>query len=615
MCGIIGYAGKSEALPYLLKGLEQLEYRGYDSAGVAVLGEGAPYLMKSVGSTINLRERIGDRPVSGTVGIGHTRWATHGVPSERNAHPQWAGPLYIVHNGIVENERSLRQSLEEEGEVFSSDTDTETIVRLVYREMRRGLPYPDAVQAVLSLLEGSYSFVMAHQDPGQPLIAVHRGAPLLLGACPHGVFVASDMTAFPVEVQSTLPLESDDLVTIRSDGQFEIVSLKNGKGRSSALISRSHHGVHGKGEYPHYMFKEVCEQPEMMDRILSERIRRVDGRLQVSFPSDVESVLSRARRIRIVGCGTSYHAGLLAKHRIESLAGIPVEVDIASEFRYRDPLLDPDADLLIALTQSGETADTLASLRMAGELGVPTLVLVNVPGSTASREADAALFLDAGPEFGVAATKTFLSQITLLTLIALYLADDARLESKSRATREDLLSEFLRLPMLLDKTLSLSTGMAGVAVEMLDATTSLFMGRGGDFPLALEGALKLKEITYIHAEGYAGGELKHGPLALVEQGTPVVTVVSPDALLVPKMVSNMKEVQSRGAFIISMSSDSFAEEIAPVSSLSLSLPDSHPILFSMIVAIPLQLLAYHTACLKGLDVDRPRNLAKSVTVE
>ncbi len=615
MCGIIGYAGKSEALPYLLKGLEQLEYRGYDSAGVAVLGQGSPFLMKSVGSTVNLKARIGSSPVSGTIGIGHTRWATHGSPSERNAHPQWVGPLYIVHNGIVENERSLRESLEEEGEVFSSDTDTETIVRLVYREMRRGLAFQDSVQAVLGLLEGSYSFLLAHEDPGQPLIAVHRGAPLLLGACPHGVFVSSDMTAFPVEVQSTLPLESDDLVTIRPDGQFEIISLRNGQGRLAHLISRSHHGVHGKGEYPHYMFKEICEQPEMVDRILSGRILRIDGSLQIVFPLEVENVLSRAKRIRIVGCGTSYHAGLLAKHRIEFLAGVPVEVDVASEFRYRDPLLNPETDLLIALTQSGETADTLASLRMAHDLGVPTLVLVNVPGSTADRESDASLFLDAGPEFGVAATKTFLSQITLLTLIALYLSDDLRLESKGLPLREAFLSEFLRLPMLIDKTLALSTGINAVAVEMMDAVSALFMGRGGDFPLALEGALKLKEITYIHAEGYAGGELKHGPLALVEQGTPVVTIVSPDHLLVPKMVSNMKEVQSRGAFIIAISSDSVEDEIAPVSSLRLSLPDIHPFLFPLIASIPLQLLAYHTACLKGLDVDRPRNLAKSVTVE
>ena len=615
MCGIIGYAGKVNALPYLLGGLERLEYRGYDSAGVAVLGSGTPFLMRSVGSTSRLKERIGFQTVSGTMGIGHTRWATHGVPTERNAHPQSAGPLYIVHNGIIENERSLRFTLEEEGDVFSSDTDTETIVRLVYREMRRGRSYPDAIQAVLPLLEGSYSFLMIHQDPIQPLIAVHRGAPLLLGACPHGVFIASDMTAFPVEVQSTLPLESDDLVTVARDGQFEIVSLKNGDGRKANLISRSHHGVHGKGEYPHYMFKEICEQPEMVDRILSEHVRRVDGGLHVVFPAEVESILSRARRIRIVGCGTSYHAGLLGKHRIESLARIPVEVDVASEFRYRDPILDPQSDLLIVLTQSGETADTLASLRMAGGLGVPTLALVNVPGSTAAREADAALYLNAGPEFGVAATKTFLSQITLLTLLAVYLAGDSCLEEKIRTTRESFLTELLRLPMLLDKTLSLSTGITEMAIEMIDATSALFMGRGGDFPLALEGALKLKEITYIHAEGYAGGELKHGPLALVEKGTPVVTVISPEKQLVPKMVSNMKEVQSRGAFIISLASNSFQDEVSPVSSLSLPLPDSHPFLFPLIAALPLQLLAYHTACLKGLDVDRPRNLAKSVTVE
>jgi len=615
MCGIIGYAGLSPALPYLLKGLEQLEYRGYDSAGIAVMEESGPRVVKSVGSTARLKERIASEKLAGSVGIGHTRWATHGAPSEANAHPQWAGPLYIVHNGIVENERVLREGLVAEGEVFASDTDTETIVRLIYRTMKGGSGFSESVRRVLSLLEGSYSFLIAHADLEEPLIAVHRGAPLLLGTCTHGVFVASDMTAFPVEVNSTIPLEKDDMVTIRADGRFEIISLAHSREREAKLVSRSHHGVHGKGEYPHYMFKEICEQPEMLGALLNGKIRRENGLLNVRFAAETEKVLSRARRIRIVGCGTSFHAGLLGKYRIESLAGIPVEVDIASEFRYRNPILDPENDLLIALTQSGETADTLAAIRMARASGVPTLALVNVQGSTATREADASIFLEAGPEFGVAATKTFLSQIAILTLIALRLSSDSRLAERTGLSKGGILEAFLKIPMLLDKSLSLSTGVTGIARRLAESRSVLFMGRGGDFPLALEGALKLKEITYIHAEGYAGGELKHGPLALVEEGTPVLSLLSPDPQLVPKMVSNMKETLSRGAFLISIGSDRYLDEFSPVSSMSLSLPDCPPVLFPLVAAVPLQLLAYHTACFKGLDVDRPRNLAKSVTVE
>jgi len=615
MCGIIGYAGRFPALPYLLKGLEQLEYRGYDSAGIAVMEATGPRVVKSVGSTDRLKERIGGERLLGSVGIGHTRWATHGAPSEANAHPQWAGHLYIVHNGIVENERVLREGLEARGEVFVSETDTETIVRLVDQSMKEGAGFSESVRHVLSLLEGSYSFLIASADPAEPLIAVHRGAPLLLGACTHGVFVASDMTAFPGEVHSTIPLEKDDMVSIRSDGRFEITSLAHGREREATLVSRSHHGVHGKGEYPHYMFKEICEQPEMLDALLRSKIRREIGGLNVRFSPEAERVLSGVRRIRIVGCGTSFHAGLLGKYRIESLAGIPVEVDIASEFRYRDPILDPENDLLIALTQSGETADTLAALRMARASGVPTLALVNVEGSTATREADASIFLEAGPEFGVAATKTFLSQIAILTLVAIRLAPESRFGERTGMSRAEILDWFLKVPMLLDKSLSLSTGVTGIARRLAASRSVLFMGRGGDFPLALEGALKLKEITYIHAEGYAGGELKHGPLALVEEGTPVVSLLSPESRLVPKMVSNMKETLSRGAFMISIGSDHFLDDFTPVSSMSLSLPDCPPLLFPLVEAVPLQLLAYHTACFKGLDVDRPRNLAKSVTVE
>ncbi len=617
MCGIVGYTGKKPALPFLLDGLEQLEYRGYDSAGVAVLGPKGTTIVKSVGATRELRERIGSRTMaSGTTGLGHTRWATHGIPSERNAHPHAAGPLLIVHNGIVENSRVLREELEAQGEVFASDTDTETIVRLVNRAMASGgLSLADAVRSVLHRLEGSYSFLILHSDPVHPLVAVHRGAPLVVGLCDHGVFVASDVTAFPGEVTSTVFLEPDDLLTAEPTGAFEIYCLSSGRKREAARIGRSRTEEHGKGEYPHYMVKEICEQPRVLSELLAGKIASGPGGLTVHLPPKVEKVLSGARRLRIVGCGTSYHAGLLGKYRMEGLAGLPVEVEIASEFRYRDPILDPESDLLVALTQSGETADTLAAVRMAREAGVPTLALVNVPGSTIARESDAVLFLEAGPEFGVAATKTFLSQIALLTLLAIHLAPEERLREKTGLSYQALLSEFLSLPRLLDKSLSLSSSIMALAADLACAPIVLFLGRGGDYPLALEGALKFKEITYIHAEGYPGGELKHGPLALVDQGTPVISLISPDARLLPKMVSNMQETLARGARLTGISSESAFSEMAPVVATELSLPDCSPVFFPILSSVPLQLLAYHTACARGQNVDRPRNLAKSVTVE
>lgn len=616
MCGIVGYVGTRPALPFLLDGLEQLEYRGYDSAGVVVRGDRGASVVKAVGATRELRDRIGGRELPGTSGLGHTRWATHGVPSEKNAHPHGAGPLQIVHNGIVENARILREELEAAGERFLSDTDTETIVRLVRQAMDdRGLSLSDAVRSVLHRMEGSYSFLMLHEDPSHPLVAVHRGAPLVLGLSDHGLFVASDVTAFPAEVASTVFLEPDDLLSVHPSGVYEILCLTSGRERLAPRIGRSRTEVHGKGDYPHYMVKEICEQPRVLAELLAGKIASGPGGLSVHLPPRVEAVLSRARRLRIVGCGTSYHAGLLGKYRMEGLAGLPTEVEIASEFRYRDPILDPGADLLVALTQSGETADTLAAVRMAREAGVPTLALVNVPGSTIAREADASLFLEAGPEFGVAATKTFLSQIALLTLLAIHRAPEDRLMAQTGRTRQDLLSEFLALPGLLDKTLSLSSSIKTMAEDLAKAPMVLFLGRGADFPLALEGALKFKEITYIHAEGYPGGELKHGPLALVDDGTPVVSLIAPDPKLLPKMVSNMQETLARGARLTGISSESAFSEMAPVVSSELSVPDSAPVFFPILSSVPLQLLAYHTACARGENVDRPRNLAKSVTVE
>ena len=616
MCGIVGYTGKKSALPFLLDGLEQLEYRGYDSAGVAVVGEGGAAVVRSVGATKELRERIGDRELRGTSGLGHTRWATHGVPSEKNAHPHAAGPLLIVHNGIVENSRSLREELEARGEVFASDTDTETIVRLVNRTMEEGgLSLADAVRSVIHRLEGSYSFLILHQDPEVPLVAVHRGAPLVVGLCDHGVFVASDVTAFPSEVRSTVFLEPDDLLTVEPSGLFGIRCLASGRERAAERIGRNRTEEHGKGDYPHYMLKEICEQPRVLAELLAGKISSGPGGLSLHLPPKVEAVLARARRLRIVGCGTSYHAGLLGKYRIEDLAGRPVEVEIASEFRYREPLLDPKSDLLVALTQSGEPADTLAALRMAREAGVPTLALVNVPGSTIAREADAVLFLEAGPEFGVAATKTFLAQIALLTLLALHLAPEERLVKKTGLSRQALLTEFLGIPGLLDKSLSLDSSIASLARELAAAPLVLFLGRGADYPLALEGALKFKEITYIHAEGYPGGELKHGPLALVEKDTPVIALISPEPRLLPKMVSNLQETLARGARQSAITARSAFEEMAPLVATELSLPDCSPLFFPILSSVPLQLLAYHTACARGLNVDRPRNLAKSVTVE
>lgn len=612
MCGILGSISDRNVTESLLKGLETLEYRGYDSAGIFVRSHDSHHLCRTVGATRELREKIGSHPPEGTLGIGHTRWATHGKPSERNAHPHPCGNVFIVHNGIVENSDSLRKWLSGQA-AFLSDTDTETIGRLIdFLMTRENLSLLEATRRAIPLLEGSYSFLVTTGSGEKSIVAVQNGLPLLVGKSADGeIFFSSDMSAFPAEITSIVALAHGDVVcfgeTEDSEEHFRTFEAT----RERISVDRSVPEREGKGFYPTYMFKEICEQPKVLQSLLCQSIVSRGPELDIAFPENIEAKLAHVRRILIVGCGTSYHAGLLGKYMIESLGEIPVEVEIGSEFRYRDPYLGK-GDLLLAITQSGETADTLGAIRMANERDIPVVSLVNVPGSSAVRESSASFLLQAGPEFGVASTKTFLAQVCVMTLFALKLAKHA--ESKTGSTRTALLQELRNMPVLLEKALDLSPRIQQLAERFRGATSALFLGRGLDFPLALEGALKLKEISYVHAEGFAAGELKHGPLALIEEGLPVIALSSPSRTTA-KMESNLKEVQSRQGSIVVFGYEGCEESIESLAVDSILLPKVHSLFFPLLLTVPLQLFAHHMACDRGFDVDRPRNLAKSVTVE
>lgn len=612
MCGILGSISHRNVTELILKGLETLEYRGYDSAGIFVRSNDSHHLCRTVGATRELRARLDGRLPEGTLGIGHTRWATHGKPSERNAHPHPCGNVYIVHNGIIENTDTLRKWLSNHTS-FLSDTDTETIGRLIDLLMTRdGLSLLDATRAALPLLEGSYSFLATTGTGERSIVAVQNGLPLLAGMNAEGEIVfSSDMSAFPDGISTIVALKPGDVVCFGEGRDNGETYREFEKTRERLSIERSGSEHEGKGFYPTYMFKEICEQPKVLQSLLCQTIVSKGAEFDIAFPENIETQLSRVRRILIVGCGTSYHAGLLGKYMIESLGEIPVEVEIGSEFRYRDPYLG-SGDLLLAITQSGETADTLGAIRMANEKGIPVISIVNVPGSSAVRESTASFLLQAGPEFGVASTKTFLAQIGVMTLFALKLAK--RIESKTGMSRSELLQEFRTIPILLEKILDLSPRIQHLAERLKGASSALFLGRGLDYPLALEGALKLKEISYVHAEGFAAGELKHGPLALIEEGLPVVALSSPSRTEA-KMESNLKEVQSRQGRIVVFGYEGCEESISSLASDTILLPKVHSLFFPMLMTVPLQLFAHHMACGRGFDVDRPRNLAKSVTVE
>jgi len=611
MCGIVGYAGNQQALPILLEGLRRLEYRGYDSAGVAVLDGGELQVVRKAGKLEALEQALGsDGALSGLSGIGHTRWATHGQPTDRNAHPHLdcSGRVAVIHNGIIENFYTLRAQLEAEGHRFASQTDTECVAHLVEAALAKGLAFPDAVRTALQRLEGSFALAVLHQgDPGV-VVGAKRDLPLVAGRADGENFVASDFAAFLDHTKDGVILEDDQVVVVTPE-LLDVTDLDG-----NPVAPYEHHvdwdlSAAEKGGYEHFMLKEMHEQPLAIKQTLEGRTDPA-GRLLLDELRMSEDELREVDKVFVVACGTAYHSGLVAKYAIEHWTRLPVEIEIASEFRYRDPVLDRHT-LVIAISQSGETADTLGAVRYARRQRARVLTVCNTVGASIPRESDAVLYTRAGPEVCVAATKTFATQLAAMYLVALYLAQvrGTMFSDEVAAVVRDL----ERVPEKIQLCLERSDQVRKVAEGYKDAHDWLFLGRHVGYPMALEGALKLKEISYLHAEGYPAAELKHGPIALIEDGTPVV-VVHPSSHVYAKMLTNIQEVAARGAAIIAVAEDGDGEVAAHATHV-LRVPAASQLLAPLVYLIPLQLLSYHVAVARGCPIDKPRNLAKSVTVE
>jgi glucosamine--fructose-6-phosphate aminotransferase (isomerizing) len=608
MCGIIGVIGREPAAPQLIDALKRLEYRGYDSAGVATLERGALTRRRAQGKLRNLEQRLASEPLSGTIGIGHTRWATHGKPTENNAHPHATEKLAVVHNGIIENFVALRRELEGEGARFSTETDTEVIAHLVSAEMARGKSPVEAVKAALPRLRGAFAlaFLFAGQD--NLLIGARKGSPLAVGYGDGEMFVGSDAIALAPFTDTVSYLEDGDWVVVTREGaeihdeQGDVVQRAMLKSQASVMLI-------DKGNHRHFMAKEIHEQPEVVGHTLANYIEMATER--VLLPKTLPFDFRNLNRISIAACGTAYYAGMVAKYWFERFANLPVEVDIASEFRYRSAPLDAGG-LSIFVSQSGETADTLASLRYARGHKQHTLSIVNVPSSTIARESDAVMPTLAGPEIGVASTKAFTCQLAALATLAIG-AGRAR-GVLSEADEKKLVRALIEVPRHMAEALALEPQIELLARDLAKCRDVLYLGRGTSYPLALEGALKLKEISYIHAEGYAAGELKHGPIALIDETMPVI-VIAPHDQIFEKTVSNMQEVAARGGRLILLTDAEGAKLADTQSMATLTLPTVPADVAPLVYAVPVQLIAYHTAVQMGTDVDQPRNLAKSVTVE
>jgi glutamine---fructose-6-phosphate transaminase (isomerizing) len=608
MCGIVGYVGTRDATGVLVEGLSRLEYRGYDSAGVSVLNGRGVETRKLAGRIDGLRQLLATAPLHGTCGIGHTRWATHGAPTERNAHPHvdCTGTLALVHNGIIENADVLRTRLERSGHRFATETDTETLVHLI--EESPGATLEERVIAALAHVEGTYGIaVVAESDRGKIVVA-RRGSPVLLGLGEGEFHVASDASAVLGHTRSVVYLNDGDVAVVTPSGYRVLDAEANEQQRAVDDIEWDLDAI-ALGGYPHFMLKEICEQAETVRSALRGRLLVAESAARLNGLNLTAEQCRRIRRIQIVACGTSWHAGLVGRHILEELAGIPVSVEYASEYRYGRQLRLPGT-LTIAISQSGETADTLEALRAAKATGSTVVGLVNVVGSTIAREADGGIYLHAGPEIGVASTKAFTAQVVALLLLGLYLGQQRRLPLDERRR---LVAQLVRLPELVERALAVEPQVRALAERYADSRNALYLGRGVNFPVALEGALKLKEISYIHAEGYPAAEMKHGPIALIDENMPVVCLAPKDAVY-QKVVSNMQEVKARGGRIIAITSEGNGSLDALVDH-QIAVPASLPLIAPVLTVIPLQLLAYHIAVLRGCDVDRPRNLAKSVTVE
>lgn len=609
MCGIVGYIGSQDSVPIILDGLKRLEYRGYDSAGIAVIQGSKLAVCRCAGKIVELEKRLRETPLSGSIGLGHTRWATHGKPSDINAHPHVAGSIVVVHNGIIENYLTLKRELTAKGRSFSSETDSEVIAHLIDEQLKEGKNFEDAVMQALQLLEGSYSVLVLNEKEPDCLIAARKESPLVLGEKDGDFFVASDIPAI---------LNHTNRITFLEDGDIAILSRKGIKiadqkgNRVERAVSRIDWSpvMAEKGGYKHFMLKEIFEQPRAIIDTFRGRLVPSEGEVWFEDINLSKEALKQIKKIVIVACGTSWHAGLIGKFLIEECCRVPVEVDLGSEFRYRDPIIEEDV-LVIGISQSGETADTLAAMKEAGSKGAHLIAICNVVGSSIVRMADGIIYTHAGPEIGVASTKAFTTQLIALYMFAIYMGRMRGRISKDMACK--MIDDLIRLPHLLEQGLKKDNAIKKIAQKYANVQNFLYLGRGIHYPIALEGALKLKEISYIHAEGYPAGEMKHGPIALIDENMPVV-ILSVKGKTYEKVMGNIEEVLARGGRVIALCEEDDTE-VSKKAHDVLRVPKVSALLMPVILTIPLQLLAYHIAVLRGTDVDQPRNLAKSVTVE
>ena len=610
MCGIVGYIGDREARPILMDGLKRLEYRGYDSAGIAVLHKGRISITKQVGKIAALEEDLNGTHLPGSIGIAHTRWATHGEPNQTNAHPHTdgTGNIVLVHNGIIENYNALRKILSEKGHIFRTETDTETIAHLIEEFYHNGTSFEEAFRMALSEVDGTYGIALITKYEPDKIFCARKGSPLVVGIGEGENFIGSDASAIIAHTRNVFYLEDGEIAVISKDGfvtktiENELVQKKIEK------ISFDLERIEKAG-YPHFMLKEIYEQPNTVADAMRGRLIQEEGVAKLGGLTPILHNVLRSRKIFITACGTSYHAGLVGEYMLEQYCRIPVEVEYASEFRYRDPIIEDD-NLVIVITQSGETADTLAALREAKRKGATVMGLVNVVGSTIARETHGGTYIHAGPEIGVASTKAFTSQVTALTLLTLMIA---RTKAMSAEDGRKIVKEMKALPEKVEQALKTADLVQSIAEEFRDKRNFLYLGRGYNYPVALEGALKLKEISYIHAEGYPAAEMKHGPIALIDDDMPVVVIATQDSTY-EKIVSNIEEVKARRGRVIAVVSEG-DDKLDRLVDYTIPIPSTLDLLQPIISIIPLQLLAYNIAVMRGCDVDQPRNLAKSVTVE
>ncbi|HMA39995.1 MAG TPA: glutamine--fructose-6-phosphate transaminase (isomerizing) [Gemmatimonadales bacterium] len=610
MCGIVGYTGRKQAAAIVLEGLKRLEYRGYDSAGIAVVGDGRLEVVKAAGKIAALEQVLGSRLPAGRTALAHTRWATHGAPTDVNAHPHsdCGGTLAVVHNGIIENATALRTALTARGHVFRSETDTEVLAHLIEDLHGAGTSLGHAVVAALQQVQGTYGIGVVSTREPDTIVAARRGSPLLVAIGSGEHFVASDAAAVLSYTRSVVYLDDGEVAIVRPD-DYRILDLAAVEQVKAVTRVEWDVGTIERGGHAHFMLKEILEQPESLRNTLRGRLLEEDGDVHLGGLNISDEELQRIDRIVFTGCGTSWHAGLIGEYMMEELARLPTEVEYASEFRYRNPIVD-ERTLVVGISQSGETADTLAALREAKRRGARTLGLVNVVGSTIAREVDGGIYLHAGPEIGVASTKAFTSQIAALALLTLKMG---RLRTLSILQGREVVRALARLPELVERTLAKAREVEQQAERMIRATNVIYLGRGYNFPVALEGALKLKEISYIHAEGYPAAEMKHGPIALIDDLMPVVFIAPRDAVY-QKVLSNVEEVKARGGRVIAVVTDGDTG-LSGLAEHAFSIPETLDLLTPVLSVLPLQLLAYYIAVRRGCDVDQPRNLAKSVTVE